>query len=145
MGETVAEALAPGSQFLAAITSRRINRNTLTVTLWTYPDSFDAFRQIKKELYHMGFAVAAGRWKTMSRSPPAPMGASRPRNRSGFASGAATVMLKPCANIPFSSTTAVARFGARWKFRPRSRRQLLEDPAGCGRISIGPSSWPTRP
>jgi hypothetical protein len=59
MGETLAEALAPGSQFLLAITPRRINRNTLCVTIWTYPDSFDVFRQLKKELYRMGFSVAA--------------------------------------------------------------------------------------
>ena len=54
MGETVAEALAPDSQFLTAITPRRINRNTLTVTLWTYPDSFDAFRQVKKRALSPG-------------------------------------------------------------------------------------------
>ncbi len=29
-----------------------------TVTVWTYPDSFGAFRQLKKELYLLGFSVA---------------------------------------------------------------------------------------
>ena len=86
MGETVAEALAPDSQFLhTAITPRRINRNTLTVTLWTYPDSFDAFRQVKKEaFYRLGFAVAA--WPLESRSAhrrQPPTAANRPRMNVG--------------------------------------------------------------
>lgn len=29
-----------------------------TVTVWTYPDSFGEFRQLKKELYLLGFSVA---------------------------------------------------------------------------------------
>lgn len=57
LGESVAEALAEGSQFRQATAERR-NRDA-TVTLWTYPDSFDAFRQLKKELYRQGYRVAA--------------------------------------------------------------------------------------
>ena len=30
-----------------------------TITLWTYPGSFDDFRKLKKELYRLGFPVAA--------------------------------------------------------------------------------------
>ena len=56
-GETIDEALAEGSQFREALSDRRARG--AAVTLWTYPDSFDAFRRIKKELYRLGFAVAA--------------------------------------------------------------------------------------
>jgi hypothetical protein len=30
-----------------------------TVTVWVYPDSFDQFRQIKEELYKLGFLTAS--------------------------------------------------------------------------------------
>jgi hypothetical protein len=57
LGETVDEALAAGSQFRQALADRRAKG--ATVTIWTYPDSFDAFRRVKKELYGLGFPVAA--------------------------------------------------------------------------------------
>jgi hypothetical protein len=57
LGETIEEALRPGSLFQQAITSRRAK--DATITLWTYPDSFDDFRRVKKELYRIGFPVAA--------------------------------------------------------------------------------------
>jgi hypothetical protein len=57
VGETFDEAMAVGSQFRQVITDRR--SRGMTITVWTYPDSFDAFRQIKKELYRLGFPVAA--------------------------------------------------------------------------------------
>ncbi|MEX2119499.1 MAG: hypothetical protein WD847_07880 [Pirellulales bacterium] len=56
LGEPLAEALAPRSEFrtaLAALDPRRT-----TVTLWTYPDSFAAYRALKEDLYGRGFAVA---------------------------------------------------------------------------------------
>lgn len=56
MGEPLAEALANGSAFRAAIDG--LDRPNTTITVWTYPDSFDEFRQLKKELYQMGFGVA---------------------------------------------------------------------------------------
>jgi hypothetical protein len=56
LGETVDEALRPDSQFRQVLADRRVRG--ATVTLWTYPDSFDAFRRIKKELYLAGFPVA---------------------------------------------------------------------------------------
>jgi hypothetical protein len=56
LGEPFAEALAEGSQFRAAIES--FDRQNTTITVWTYPDSFDEFRQLRKELYRMGFSVA---------------------------------------------------------------------------------------
>jgi hypothetical protein len=57
IGETVNEALQPNSQFHQVITGRRAK--DATITLWTYPGSFDDFRALKKELYRLGFPVAA--------------------------------------------------------------------------------------
>ena len=30
-----------------------------TITIWVYPDGFDAFRQIRKELYRQNYSIAA--------------------------------------------------------------------------------------
>jgi hypothetical protein len=57
IGEPVEEALADGSQF-HMILSERSTRDA-TVTVWVYPDSFEVFRNVKKELYRLGFPVAA--------------------------------------------------------------------------------------
>ena len=57
LGETLDEAFRPGSQFQQALADRRAK--DATITLWTYPDSFDDFRRVKKELYRLGFPVAA--------------------------------------------------------------------------------------
>jgi hypothetical protein len=57
LGETLDEALAEGSHFRQAITERRARG--ATITCWTYPDSFEVFRRLKKELYRLDFAVAA--------------------------------------------------------------------------------------
>jgi hypothetical protein len=57
LGETIDEALRPDSQFRQALASRRAK--DATITLWTYPGSFGDFRRLKKELYQLGFAVAA--------------------------------------------------------------------------------------
>ena len=57
LGETMPETLADGSQFRLVLSERRAKG--ATVTVWIYPDSFDAFRQLKKELHRLGFAVAA--------------------------------------------------------------------------------------
>ncbi len=57
LGETYDEALRPGSLFHQALADRRAK--DATITLWTYPDSFDDFRRVKKELYRLGFPVAA--------------------------------------------------------------------------------------
>jgi len=56
MGETLEEALAPHSQFRAILKS--LNPQRTTVTLWVYPDSFEIFRGVKKELHALGFATA---------------------------------------------------------------------------------------
>ena len=55
LGETIDEALREGSQFRHVLADRRAR--DATITLWTYPDSFDAFRRVKKELYRLNFPV----------------------------------------------------------------------------------------
>ncbi len=57
LGETLAEALAEGSQFHLILSERRLR--DATVTVWVYPDSFAAFRRVKQDLYRLGFPVAA--------------------------------------------------------------------------------------
>jgi hypothetical protein len=57
MGEPIDRALADGSQFREALANPRAK--SATFTIWTYPDSFDAFRKVKKALYRLGYAVAA--------------------------------------------------------------------------------------
>jgi len=56
LGETVETALLEGSEFRKALSKLRPRRTTITI--WTYPDSFAAFRRLKKELYHLGFSTA---------------------------------------------------------------------------------------
>ncbi len=57
LGEPLDVALGPSSRFRSALA--RFNPARATVTIWTYPDSFAEFRQLKKELYGLGFATAA--------------------------------------------------------------------------------------
>ncbi len=57
LGEPPDVALSEGSAFRKALAKLRPGQHTITI--WTYEDSFDAFRQIRKELYRMGFATAA--------------------------------------------------------------------------------------
>lgn len=56
LGETLDDALREGSQFRQVLADRRMRGATMT--LWTYPDGFDTFRKIRKELYLAGFPVA---------------------------------------------------------------------------------------
>jgi len=56
LGETLEVALAPGSDFREALARCRPGRTT--VTAWVYPDSFDQYRRLRKELYQMGFDTA---------------------------------------------------------------------------------------
>ena len=57
LGETMDVALAPHSKFRDKL--EMLNPRHYTITIWTYPDSFADFRRIKKELYQMGYSVAA--------------------------------------------------------------------------------------
>jgi hypothetical protein len=56
LGETAEEALIKQSAFFSALAGHEPKRTT--VTLWTYDDSFPAFREIRKQLHEMGFSVA---------------------------------------------------------------------------------------
>jgi hypothetical protein len=56
LGEPVAEALGPRSLLRAKLDT--MSARDYTVTLWAYPDSFDAFRQLRKDLYERGYLVA---------------------------------------------------------------------------------------
>ena len=57
LGEPVRLALEQGSDFRQALA--KILPGRTTITIWVYPDGFDAFRQIRKELYRLGYAIAA--------------------------------------------------------------------------------------
>jgi len=57
MGESMEAALAEGSRFRQIIS--RLHPRRTAITIWTYPESFAAFRRIRKELYRLGFTVAA--------------------------------------------------------------------------------------
>jgi hypothetical protein len=57
MGEPLAAALQNGSQFLEFV--RSLDPTDATITVWTYPDSFSDFRQLKEALQEMGFQAAA--------------------------------------------------------------------------------------
>jgi hypothetical protein len=56
IGEPLEMALADNSEFRRAIAAA--NPRTATITLWAYPDSFAAYRQLKEVLYKQGFSVA---------------------------------------------------------------------------------------
>jgi hypothetical protein len=57
VGESADAALAEGSAFRGELA--KLRRGMHTITIHVYGDSFEAFRKIRKELYHFGFAVAA--------------------------------------------------------------------------------------
>jgi hypothetical protein len=57
LGEPLEMALGENSAFRSALA--RLDPQATTVTLWTYPDSFDAFRTVKRELFELGFDAAA--------------------------------------------------------------------------------------
>jgi hypothetical protein len=56
IGETAAEAMGQASAFRESISNLRPAE--WTITLWIYPDSFEVFRAVRKELYQQGFAIA---------------------------------------------------------------------------------------
>ncbi len=57
LGEPVAVALTAGSEFQRRLAGWPPDQTT--VTIWTYPDSFPEFRQLKDDLTARGFTVAA--------------------------------------------------------------------------------------
>ena len=56
-GQPIQQVLAGGSQLDIELAGR--DPATTTITVWVYPDSFAAFRQLKEHLYAKGFATAA--------------------------------------------------------------------------------------
>ena len=56
LGEPVGQALLAGSELLEYLSDYPA-RSTV-VTVWTYPDSFDAFRTLKQTLFQLGYATA---------------------------------------------------------------------------------------
>ena len=57
LGEPVQLALEQNSEFRGTLA--KILPGRTTITIWVYPDGFDAFRQIRKELYRQGYTIAA--------------------------------------------------------------------------------------
>ncbi len=57
LGEPVSEAMGRASVFRGKL--EEFNPRHYTITFWIYPDSFDDFNRIRKELYHLGYGVAA--------------------------------------------------------------------------------------
>ncbi len=57
LGYPVNEALQPGSRFREIIAS--LDPSRTTITIWTYPDSFEDFRTVRDDLYEIGFTTAA--------------------------------------------------------------------------------------
>ena len=57
LGETVEEALLPGSNFMGELAERHPEQTTLTI--WVYPNSFNEFRLIKERMYAMGYLTAS--------------------------------------------------------------------------------------
>lgn len=55
IGETTDAALASGSEFRRILASQR---QGTTVTLWTHPDSFAPYHQMRKELFRLGIPTA---------------------------------------------------------------------------------------
>ena len=56
LGVPLAEALQSGSAFHSRLAGHKPQQTT--VTIWVYPDSFDQFRQLKAELFKLGYLTA---------------------------------------------------------------------------------------
>ncbi len=56
-GVPLEKALEPNSEFRALLA--RLDPEQTVITVWVHPDSFSHFRRLKRELYELGFAVAA--------------------------------------------------------------------------------------
>jgi hypothetical protein len=56
IGQDVELAMAPGGSLNRYLTSGK--RQSSAVIIWLYPDSYDDFRFLKRELWKMGYAVA---------------------------------------------------------------------------------------
>jgi hypothetical protein len=57
LGQPLAAALAPNSEFRSRLAANKPQQTTVTV--WVYPDSFDDFHTLKAELFKLGYLTAA--------------------------------------------------------------------------------------
>ncbi|HEX4144081.1 MAG TPA: hypothetical protein VHY91_11150 [Pirellulales bacterium] len=57
IGEPVADAMSKTSFFRGKL--EECNPKHYTITFWIFPDSFDDFNRVRRELYELGYAVAA--------------------------------------------------------------------------------------
>jgi hypothetical protein len=57
LGQSVADAVLPGSELRTRLAAHK--PQATTVTIWVYPDGFDDFRTIKAELFKLGYLTAA--------------------------------------------------------------------------------------
>lgn len=57
MGETLEQALRPESELRSILAG--YDPNQATVTVWVYPDSFEALRVLKDELFKLGYLTAS--------------------------------------------------------------------------------------
>ena len=57
LGEIVSVALSDQSDFRDRL--KTLHPHQWTITLWSYADSFAEFREVRKELYRLGYTVAA--------------------------------------------------------------------------------------
>lgn len=57
IGEPLGDALREGSDFRRRLAA--FHPDDTTLTIWTYPDSFEAFRTLKLRLHEIGFVTAA--------------------------------------------------------------------------------------
>jgi len=57
IGEPVRDAMSKTSFFRGKL--EECNPKHYTITFWIYPDSFDEFNRVRKELYELGYSVAA--------------------------------------------------------------------------------------
>jgi hypothetical protein len=57
LGQPLAAALAPNSEFRSRLAACKPQQTTVTV--WVYPDGFEQFRTLKAELFKLGYLTAA--------------------------------------------------------------------------------------
>lgn len=57
LGEPIAEGFLEGSKLHSVLMQNRPDKTTITI--WTYPDSFNEFRDLKQELFSRGYLTAS--------------------------------------------------------------------------------------
>ena len=70
--ESAEEAMATDSRFRSRIA--RSGRRRMSITLWTYPDSFSAYRQLQERLFQDGYTVSGRPLPTSAHISGSPKG-----------------------------------------------------------------------